>query len=279
MQDGFKVSIRRACKVIKFSRTVYGYVSTRPEQIALRARIREIARERVRYGYYRIYILLRREGWFVNAKRVHRLYKEEGLTLRLKRSKQRVSAHLRSPRPEVTQIDHYWCMDFVHEQLFNGQRIRALTIVDSFSRECVSIKVGQRLRGEDVVEALEELHQLQRRTPRIIQVDNGSEFISKTLDKWCYEKKVSLSFSRPGKPTDNATIESFNGSFRDECLNTNWFLSLQDAKEKIEAWRQDYNEFRPHSSLDYLTPNEFVQQCRQVPKNEISLHQGGTTSG
>jgi len=148
-------------------------------------------------------------------------------------------------------------MDFVADQLFNGQRIRALTVVDNWSRECLMIHVDKSIKGECVVDAMEYLRDVLGRSPGRIQVDNGSEFISKAMDRWAYENKIVLDFSRPGKPTDNPFIESFNGSFRDECLNTNWFLSLEDARDKVEKWRHDYNTFRPHSSLGNLTPEEY----------------------
>jgi len=235
----------------------YYYRSTKSNQEALRKRIRDIASTRVRYGYQRIYVLLKREGWQINHKRVYRLYKEEGLSLRFKRPKRRVSAAHRKHSPAAVNINDCWSMDFVADQLFNGRRLRSLTIVDNFSRECLAITVGHSLKGEDVVATMDTIYQNFGRKPRRIKVDNGSEFISKSLDKWAYENQVTLDFSRPGKPTDNAYIESFNGSFRDECLNAHWFLSLSDAREKIEEWRQDYNEFRPHSSLNNLTPREF----------------------
>jgi putative transposase len=149
-------------------------------------------------------------------------------------------------------------MDFVSDSLFNGKRFRALTVVDNFSRECLWINVDQGLRGHDVVEVL-DLLKATGGVPKTICVDNGSEFISKVMDKLAYENRVTLSFSRPGKPTDNALVESFNGSFRDECLNVNWFLSLEDAKMKVEAWRKDYNDFRPHSSLGNMTPSAFAK--------------------
>jgi len=240
------------------NRRTYYRQPKKKNDTAIRNRIKEIAHTRVRYGYIRIYVLLRREGWHVNHKRVHRIYKEEYLSLRIKRPKRRVSAAQRMERPQISKIDQCWSMDFVVDQLFNGRRIRALTIVDNFSRECVGIEVAFALKGEDVVLALDKINCLTGRIPKRMQVDNGSEFISKVLDKWAYEKGVTLDFSRPGKPTDNALIESFNGSLRDECLNANWFLSMEDAKEKIEAWRCDYNDFRPHSSLDNLTPNKFA---------------------
>lgn len=225
-------------------------------------RMREIAAVRIRYGFQRIHILLRREGFIDNHKRTYRIYKEEGLNLRTKRPKRNKSASHRMDRPSLTTINECWSMDFVADQLFDGRKFRALTIVDNFSRKCIEIHPQQSIKGHDVVEVLERLRHHKGILPKRIQVDNGSEFISKALDKWAYDNEVLLDFSRPGKPTDNPFIESFNGSFRDECLNTNWFLSLDDTKEKIEAWRNDYNSFRPHSSLDNLTPSEVYDKHR-----------------
>jgi putative transposase len=225
----------------------------------------EIAQVRIRYGFWRIFILLRREGFRDNHKRIYRLYCEEGLNLRSKRPKRnRASAH-RLERPQLSTINQCWSMDFVADQLFDERKFRALTIVDNYSRKCLAIHVGQSLKGEDVVGVMEQIKYEQKTVPLRIQVDNGSEFISKALDKWAYDNKVTLDFSRPGKPTDNPFIESFNGSFRDECLSTHWFLSLEDAKEKIERWREEYNNFRPHSSLADLTPNQVVTQCQLRP--------------
>ena len=229
-------------------------------------KINEIAKTRVRYGYKRIHVLLRREGWSVNHKRVYRIYCEEGLNLRTKKPKRRKSAAQRVQRPPATFLNESWSMDFVTDSLFNGHRFRSLTIVDNFSRECLAIEVDQHIKGEDVVRVVERIKAM-RGTPNFIKVDNGPEFISKELDKWAYENKVTLDFSRPGKPTDNAYIESFNGSFRDECLNINWFLSLEDAREKVEEWRREYNEWRPHSSLDNLTPSEYLE--KQDTRNSV----------
>lgn len=245
---------------MQLQRSVYYYKTTRDDQLALRARIKEIAAVRVRYGYQRIYILLRREGWFINHKRVYRLYQQEGLSLRHKKPKRHVSAVTRDKSPIAMKKDECWSMDFVTDQLFDNHRIRALTIVDNFSRECLNITVDYSLKGEDVVNVMQSIYRQFGRIPKRIKVDNGSEFISKALDKWAYENEVQLDFSRPGKPTDNAYIESFNGSFRDECLNAHWFMSLEDAQKKIETWRQDYNEFRPHSSLNNMTPKEFLEK-------------------
>ena len=220
-------------------------------------RLKELAATRVRYGYRRLHILLQREGWQINAKRVYRLYTQENLSLRTKTPKRRVSCRKRVDRPEATRINDCWAMDFMTDELFDGRRIRLLTIVDHFTRESIAIEVGQRMRGKDVVATLEGIG-IGRSFPKTIRVDNGPEFTSKALDKWAYENKVTLDFSRPGKPTDNAFIESFNGSVRAECLNENWFLSLADAKEKIESWRVDYNEQRPHSALGNLAPKDFA---------------------
>lgn len=225
-------------------------------QMALRMRIKEIASIRVRYGYKRIYTLLRREGWQVNHKRIYRIYREEGLNLRHKSKRKRTSG-TRIPREDVTRRNECWAMDFVSDSLYNGKRFRALTIIDVYTRECLQIYANQRIKGDQVVHEL-DIITARRGYPQRIRVDNGPEFISKALDEWAYHNEVKLDFSRPGKPTDNAHIESFNGSLRDECLNTNWFLSIEDAKGKLRAWRNDYNEYRPHSSLDNLTPAEYA---------------------
>lgn len=261
--DAYRVSKRRATGLVDVSRS-YSYYQPHPrEDRAERARIREIAETRIRYGMWRIHTLLRREGWLINHKKTHRIYCEEGLNLRRKRPRRSVSAAHRLERLEASNINECWSMDFVTDSLFNGRRLRALTVVDNFSRECLAITVNHQLRGDEVVRTMEHIKAL-RGVPRRIQVDNGSEFISKALDLWAYENQVVLDFSRPGKPTDNPFIESFNGSFRDECLNLNWFLSLDDAQEKIEAWRVDYNEFRPHQSLGDMTPMHFVAEHREA---------------
>jgi len=258
LADSFRVSERRACSVLCIGRSTYRYRSIAEGQTALRMRIKEIAAVRIRYGYKRIHILLRREGWSINHKLVYRIYCEEGLSLRRKRPKKRTSEQFRVSRETVKNINDCWSMDFASDSLFNGRRFRTLTVVDIFSRECLGIEVDQGIKGNDVVTMLDHIKSL-RGTPKMIRCDNGPEFVSKVMDQWAYENKVTLDFSRPGKPTDNAFAESFIGSFRDECLNANWFLSLDDARDKIETWRTDYNEYRPHSSLDYKTPSDFAR--------------------
>jgi len=224
------------------------YVSHGPDQTPLILRIRDLAATRARYGYFRIYILLRREGWLVNHKRVYRLYRNDGLSLRLKRPRRNVSAANRERQPTASAANEMWSMDFVSDALFDGRRLRALTVVDAFTREALAIDVDQGIKGEQVVQAMTRIA-LSRGAPKTIRVDNGPEFISKALDRWAYENGVTLDFNRPGKPTDNAFVESFNRRLRDECLNTHWFPSLEFARATIEAWRRDYNESRPHTSL------------------------------
>nr|WP_277425537.1 IS3 family transposase [Deinococcus psychrotolerans] len=222
-------------------------------------RMTGIAQTRVRYGYRRIHVLMAREGWKINHKRLHRLYQQAGLNLWLKRLRCRVCAAHRAAREQPTQANQVWAMDFVSDALFNGKRFRTLTLIDIFTRECLAIHADQSIKAERVVEIVTEAAK-GRGTPGKIRVDNGSEFISKTLDLWAYQRQVTLDFSRPRRSQDNGHIESFNGSFRDECLNTHWFLSLDDAAEKIEKWRIDSNDVRPHSSLENLAPKAFAAQ-------------------
>ena len=213
---------------------------------------------RPRFGYERIHIVLRREGWKVNRKRVHLLYRLEGLQVRMRnRRRKRLSLH-RGPAPRPTVVSERWSMDFVHDQLANGQALRVLTVVDNWSRESVLLEAGFRLTGESVAQALSRA-EMQRRLPRSITVDHGTEFTSKALDQWAWENGVQLDFTRPGKPTDNGLCESFNGRLRDECLNVNEFTSIDHARQKIEAWRIDYNEHRPHGALGHLTPSEYAK--------------------
>jgi putative transposase len=262
MRGVWQVSIRRACGVLRFRRSTYHYKSRRPSQATLRKRIREIAETRVRYGYRRIHVLLEREGWQVNHKRVYRLYVEESLQIRNKRPKRKVSAKLREDRHPPTAPNEVWSMDFLSDQLFNGSKIRVLAIVDAFSRLSPAIDVRQRYRGSDVVDTLQRVTAIYG-TPKTIRLDNGPEFISKDLDLWAWSNGVTLDFSRPGKPTDNAFVESFNGKIRAECIDQNWFLSLDDARSKCEAYRRDYNEERPHSAIGNKTPVEFIKSIGQ----------------
>ena len=257
----YGTSQRRACKTLLFQRSSCRYYSVADEQAALRIRLRDLASSRVSYGYRRLHILLQREGWQVNHKRVYRLYRKEGLQMRPKKPRRHVTACRRMERVAAAGPNDGWSMDFMHDELFDGRRIRLLTIVDNFTRESLAIEVGDHIGGHPVVEILMHLGE-ERGLPRTIRVDNGPEFISKQLDQWAYLNGVQLDFCRPGKPTDNGLIEAFNGRLRQECLNESWFLPLEDAREKIETWRLDYNRERPHSALGNLAPLEYAQSVK-----------------
>jgi len=251
------VSERRACGVLAFRRSTARYESVADEQAALRIRLRDLAQARVSYGYRRLQVLLEREGWRVNHKRVYRLYREEGLGMRPKKPRRHVTACRRMEREPALEPNEGWSMDFMSDELYDGRRIRLLTIVDNFTRESLAIEVDQHLGGQRVVEVLMRLGE-ERGLPELIRVDNGPEFTCRRLDQWAYLNGVELDFSRPGKPMDNGLIEAFNGRLRQECLNESWFLSLEDAREKVEAWRQEYNQERPHSALGNLAPLEYA---------------------
>jgi len=207
----------------------------------------------VRYGYRRIHVLLWREGWQMNIKKTRRIYNELGLQLRNKHPKRRVKAKLREDRQEAAGPNEVWAMDFANDQLALGKKLRIPTIVDLHSRYCPAVDPWFAYRGEDVVQTLERVCR-QIGYPQTIRVDNGSEVISRELDLWAYAHEVTLDFSRPGKPTDNGFIEAFNSKLQAECLNAHWFMDLADAREKLEAWRKDYNEVRPHSAIGYNVP-------------------------
>ena len=254
------VSIRRACGLIRFDPKTYRYRSRRPGQPALEQRIREICETRVRFGYRRVHVLLRREGWEINMKKTRRIYNELGMQLRNKTPKRRVKAKLRDDRAEAAGPNDVWAMDFVHDQLATGRKLRILTVVDTFSRYVPVLDARFSYRGEDVVATLDRVC-AKVGFPSTIRVDQGSEFISRDMDLWAYHNGVTLDFSRPGKPTDNAFIEAFNGRFRAECLNAHWFMSLADAAKKLEAWRRDYNEERPHSAIGNNVPAALMKSA------------------
>lgn len=269
LMQSHRISHRRACRLVVQPRATDLYHSVRDRQAALRQRLHELSRTRVRYGYRRLHILLRREGHQHGRHTTYRLYVEESLQLRSKLPRRRKMAVTRSLRIKPAEVDQAWTMDFVADQLSDGRKIRALTIVDVYSREALAIELGPRLRAEHVVAALDRLVATGRK-PKYLFVDNGSEFSGRLLDLWAYRHQVRIDFSRPGKPTDNGHVESFNGSFRDECLNVHWFDSLDEAKTLIEAWRQDYNESRPHTALGNESPGEFVRRSIACRKTKVS---------
>lgn len=248
------VSIRRACGALRFDRSSYHYKSRRTDPAALKARIKEICETRVRYGYRRVHVVLNREGWDVSIRKTYNVYRAMGLQLRNKTPKRRVKAKLREDRAAAVGPNDVWAMDFVHDQLALGQKLRILTVVDTHSRFCPVLDARFSYHARDVVHTLEKVCE-KVGYPKTIRVDNGSEFVSRDLDLWAYAKEVTLDFSRPGKPTDNGFIEAFNSKFRSECLNAHWFMSLADANEKLEGWRRHYNDDRPHSAIGYNVPS------------------------
>jgi len=266
-ERGFGVT--RACGLVGISRSLYRYRRRRPDSALLRARIEEIAAAKRRYGYRRVYVRLRREGWQVNRKRVYRLYREAGLAVR-RRKRKRIGVFERKPLPKPLAVNVSWSMDFVADGLIGGRRLRCLTIVDDCTRECLAIEVDTSITGVRVQAVLERLADT-RGLPQSITVDNGPEFDGKVLDQWSYRTGVRLAFIRPGKPNENAYIESFNGRFRDECLNEHWFISLAHARGIIEAWRIEYNTERPHSSLGNRTPQEFAADRANKDADHVNL--------
>jgi putative transposase len=265
VQAAYDVSERRVCRATGFGRASHRYTTRCDPQLPLRARLKELAEARVGYGYRRLHVLLRREGWEINHKRTYRLYSEEGLSIRTRTPRRRRACRYRSGRPEIGGVNDVWAMDFMSDRLFDERPFRILTIVDCFTREALSTAPRTTYRAYQVVDELDRLCRL-RGKPRSIRVDNGPEFAGRMLDQWAYLNKVELDFSRPGKPGDNAFIEAFNGRLRQECLNASWFLSMGDARTRIEEWRIDYNQNRPHSALGDLTPTEFADQLKPARK-------------
>jgi putative transposase len=254
-----ELSQRRACGLIGITRRGLKRAPREDRNRGLRQRLRELAEERRRWGCPLLYLMLRREGWRANHKRVERLYREEGLSLRRKRRRKRLS-HLRVARERPVAANQTWAVDFIHDSLIGGRHFRAFAVLDQWSRESLAIEVDLSLTGERVTRVLERLRTT-RGLPLAIQADNGPELRGRTLDQWAYEHGVRLQFIEPGKPVQNAHIESFNARLRDECLNEHVFVSLDDARHKIETWRIQYNRERPHSSLGNLTPEEFAAQA------------------
>ena len=263
------MSVRKAIELGQFSHGGWYAKSQARDQSALRLRIREIAHARPRFGYQRIHVMLRREGWNVNRKRVYRWYRFEGLQIRMRvRRRKHMSLH-RGPVPQARRTHERWSMDFVHDQLFGGRAFRVLTIVDQFSRQTPLLEPRFSFGGRDVVAALDRAIE-RTGTPVSITIDHGTEFTSKVLEEWAYRRGVKLDFIHPGKPTENGHIESFNGRLRDECRNVMQFESIEDAIEKIEAWRIDYDGRRPHSSLGHLTPSQYAQKRQQKRTSELA---------
>lgn len=252
---------RRACVLASLQRSTCRYASRRKDDPKLTKRLRELAEERPRFGYRRLHALLRREGHAVNRKRVYRMYKTAGLAVR-RRTRKKLRAARPAPPVAVSRPNERWSMDFVHDHLTDRRPIRAFNVVDAFTRECLGIEVDTSLPARRVVTVLDRLVWAYG-LPASLRVDNGPEFISTALDAWAHRHGVKLDFIQPGKPTQNAHVESFNGRFRDECLAQAHFPTLARARVEIELWRVDYNERRPHSALGYETPKTFGDKARK----------------
>ena len=257
LQERFGFSQRRASRLVGVGRSTVRYHPRRGDDGELRARLRELAAARPRFGYRRLHALLRREGIAVNHKRVARLYRAEGLAVRGRKRKAR--SRMRRGRPPAPErANAQWALDFIEDALASGRKLRLLSVLDVFTREALALEVDTSLPGRAVVRVLDHLGQ-ERPLPDLVVLDNGPELISRVLEEWAHRHAVTLHFIDPGKPMQNAHCESFHGRLRDECLNEHWFLGLADARRIVEGWRQDYNRDRPHSALGYQSPAEFAR--------------------
>jgi len=254
MREKYAFSERRACGLMLLAVATYRYRSQRSDE-PLRTKLVELAQEKPRFGYRRLHVLLRRDGEHVNHKRLHRIYCEAGLRIRRKKRKHCV----REGKPLVarTSANQEWALDFAHDAVACGRAIRVLSVVDAYTRECLALEVDTSFASRRVTRVLEAIVN-ERGVPQAIRCDNGPELTSRHFLAWCVERQIELLHIQPGKPTQNARIESFHGRLREECLNLSWFQNLFDARRKIAAWRKEYNEERPHSSLGYQTPKEFA---------------------
>ena len=255
LQGCYAVSKRRACGLVDMGTSSFYYKEKERDDGALRAALKEAAAKRKRWGYRMLTVLLRRQGFVDNHKRIYRVYREESLQVPVRRKRKAARWRGEAPAPTSWRNDR-WSMDFTSDQLSCGRKIRTFNVIDDHTRECLAIEVDTSIGGGRVCRVLDRLV-AERGHPKRILSDNGPEFTGKALDRWCYEHRVEHEFIQPGKPVQNAFVESFNGTFRNECLNENWFTGLADARRIAEAWRVDYNEVRPHSSLDDRTPGEF----------------------
>lgn len=253
----FKLSERVACKLAGLSRTMYRYQPKSRTDNSIRARLKELATQYPAYGYLLLHGLLKAEGFVINKKHTYRLYTEEGLQVRTKKRKKLTRP--KQPMELPTATNQRWSMDFVSDQLSNGRRFRVLNVVDDYSREMLGQLVSTSISGQQVARFLDQLIEGRSKPSKVI-CDNGTEFTSKAMFFWSKETSVALGFIQPGKPTQNAFVESLNGKFRNECLNLHWFRTLSEAKYEIDLWREHYNHVRPHSSLNYMPPVEYARQ-------------------
>lgn len=262
------MSERKSCRLASLARSSLRYQARPDGNAVLRGRLKQLAEQRRRFGYRRLHVLLRREGWAVNHKRVQRLYGEEHLSLR-GRHRKRLRSSVRLVLAQAVRPHQHWSMDFVHDRTLDGRRLRVLTIIDQFSRYALPLAVRRSFPGFAVVQWLEQLV-AEYGLPEVISIDNGTEFTSRVFDAWAHRRGVRLHFIAPGRPVQNAFIESFNGRLRDECLNEHAFDSLTEAQAVIDAWREDYNLYRPHSSLGRRPPDEFLKEFKDKNPEPIT---------
>jgi putative transposase len=265
---GYELGFSRACGLLLLQRSVFYYRSRAPDRRALAMRIKELASARIRFGYLRITILLQREGWLVGKKLVHRLYRDMGLQVRTKRRK-KLASQKREALGEAERANQNWSIDFMTERLEDGRSFRILTQVDHYDRQSRCVVAALSFSGERLGQELDQAAQ-RLGYPESISCDNGPEFCSRAFDRWAHLHRIKLHYIRPGKPAENGYIESFNARLRDECLNVNLFWSIQDAIEKLDSWRRDYNEKRPHSSLGGLAPAQFCSLKRTTGQRRVS---------
>ena len=265
MRAEYAFSERRACRLMTVAVSSYRYETRRRDE-PLRTRLVELARSKPRFGYRRLHVLLGRSGERVNHKRLHRIYREAGLMIRRKKRKHCV----REGKPLVvrTAADQEWALDFVHDAVACGRTIRVLSVVDAYTRECLALEVDTSFASRRVTRVLDAIV-AERGQPLTIRCDNGPELTSRHFLAWCVERQIELVHIQPGKPTQNARVESFHGRLREECLAMSWFQNLFDARRKIAAWQKEYNEERPHSSLGYKTPKEFAAQAASFYRAEL----------
>lgn len=260
-------SQRKACELANIARSSFRYRANREKDDQLREKLTQLAHEKPRYGYRRLAILLRREGQIVNHKRLFRVYRAAGLSVRRKKRKRLM--RVGQPIFTATRRNQQWAIDFVHDRMANGRTLRVLSIVDTFTRECLALEVDTCLPSQRVTRALDCVIAV-RGKPERIRMDNGSELTSRHFLSWGIDQRIELVHIQPGKPVQNAQVESFHGRLRDECLNTQWFRNLWHARRQITAWRNEFNQERPHSSLNYRTPNEFAQACLAATASAVT---------
>jgi putative transposase len=266
------MSERHACGLVSMAVSSYRYSTRRPaNDTGLREQLTQLAQQHPRYGYRRLCVLVRRGGEAANHKRVHRLYREAGLCLR--RKKRRHLVRHRAVFPKVQTSNEEWALDFVADALASHRHLRILSVVDVFTRECLALETDTSLGSVRVIRVLEQIL-TERGAPQRIRTDNGPEFTSRCFIAWCLDRQIELVHIRPGKPVENAHVESFHGRLREECLQVSWFLNLFDARRQIETWRGHYNTDRPHSSLGYRTPEEFAALSRAAGPFSAGVGQG-----